>query len=1148
MFDNYLSINKKFKSSVNLDFDLNNVDKIKQYIPTTDLCDVIKKYIKSVLKGSNFKATTLSGPYGKGKSYLLLIILYFVSKREDKDLFNEICLKIKKVDVELYSLLIELDKSGAYLLPVVINNNLFEDMNKNFIYALSNSLEQNGFSEIVPNTTYKEALDIIDKWEASSSSGFDLVKICFDKKKCTLHDLKEGLKKFDSKYFEIFKDLYHCISQGLDFFSMKSDDIVNVYSDVCRKIQVKDKNCKGLFVVFDEFGSFLNNQSSDFVSKLNKIQSFAEKCNESDLDNQMHFCCITHKDILLYKKDKSYNDAFDTIAGRFETVRFDRSLDENYQIICSALIKKEKYKENVVDNLYDKYWDSLSLAKSSGLFTDKQFSFILNNGLPINPITLYCLIQISEKIAQNERTLFTFISDNNVDGFKYFIANNSDTLLNVDAVYNYFSDLIKDNEEYKMLYYKVESLKKSTLKESDYSIFKAIALIKLINDPLKFNCTINNLAMSLSLAINDCEMMVNYLIEKKLLKKNLNDDSIDFAIIADDKLNKLISDTVDLQFSNIDLGNVLIDFEKNHYEISHEYNFKNQMVRFYKTIYLEASKLISFSNLNNLLEEERKKEYFDGLIINLINDNHITKKQVVEILMNNSENVIVRYVDKNISNKVINKVKEILAAKYICLDKKNLSENFVKTLPLLIDDMSDEVNEYLLNLYSSAKILNKREYKNAKLTEVIYNSFNRYYSETLRFNNEQVNKNNVQSVTIKARNNVIDCILNQKNLDYSKTSQEATIYNAFINSDSKDIVNYISQKICDSKGDKILFSELISNLTNAPYGLRNGIIPILVAQAISNLTVINSDSVDSVLIYNDSVEVDLDSNNLSKACLNPDKYFYSFTQLNIDKIKMTDKLMNLFNCKKYDSFSENVKNLNYSMKNFVSGLAPVIVKSSKKDNLLNLSETELNFKNQYLQINNNNYELLFYTLPNLLNCKYEKVEEVLENLIYSYSSKLNDLYSICINKVQKLFGGEDGSLKSTIVIWLSKYPHFDNIIFDNKYKNIAKNLKNIDYNDHNAINILCNGAVKCSVDDLNNRKFDDFINLVSEFVNKVEENNHDYVANDSVINPIDINKPLSSLGNTLYNNILDQVDEYGDSISNEEKALIYKKLLDNLLK
>lgn len=60
MYDDYIKINKKFKASVNLEFDLGNEEKIEQYIPTTDLCDVIKRYLKAVTGNANFKATTLS--------------------------------------------------------------------------------------------------------------------------------------------------------------------------------------------------------------------------------------------------------------------------------------------------------------------------------------------------------------------------------------------------------------------------------------------------------------------------------------------------------------------------------------------------------------------------------------------------------------------------------------------------------------------------------------------------------------------------------------------------------------------------------------------------------------------------------------------------------------------------------------------------------------------------------------------------------------------------------------------------------------------------------------------------------------------------------------------------------------------------------
>ena len=62
MYSNYLSINKNFQSSVNLELDLGKESKINEYIPTTDICDVLKRYIKVALGNSKDKATTLIGP------------------------------------------------------------------------------------------------------------------------------------------------------------------------------------------------------------------------------------------------------------------------------------------------------------------------------------------------------------------------------------------------------------------------------------------------------------------------------------------------------------------------------------------------------------------------------------------------------------------------------------------------------------------------------------------------------------------------------------------------------------------------------------------------------------------------------------------------------------------------------------------------------------------------------------------------------------------------------------------------------------------------------------------------------------------------------------------------------------------------------
>ena len=325
MYDKYLNINKKFKSSVNLNYDLYNEEKIEQYIPTTDLCDVIKSYIHSILN-PGIRSTFLAGPYGKGKSYLMLIITYLISLRKNRKLFLSMINKFRKVDVELANLIIEIDNRNISLLPVIVSNDS-EDVNQNFMLALNNALKDNNIKGIVPKSAFNECFDLLNKWSSKDNEGAYIFNECLKKQKIDIKKLRKGLRNFEKEAYKQFEDLFKCVSMGYTFNPLVTNDIGVMYSDVAHNI--KEFGYSGIFVIFDEFGIFLENQSNDFVLKLNKIQSFAEKCNSSDQNEQLHICCITHKEISLYnnKKDKDLLAEFEKIAGRFKQNRFDRSLD-----------------------------------------------------------------------------------------------------------------------------------------------------------------------------------------------------------------------------------------------------------------------------------------------------------------------------------------------------------------------------------------------------------------------------------------------------------------------------------------------------------------------------------------------------------------------------------------------------------------------------------------------------------------------------------------------------------------------------------------------------------------------------------------------------------------------------------------------------
>ena len=74
-----IKIDNRFEKAINLGLDLNSQEKIDHYIPTRSAMNILGDYIDSVHVFSGNRARVLIGPYGKGKSHLLLILLAILS-------------------------------------------------------------------------------------------------------------------------------------------------------------------------------------------------------------------------------------------------------------------------------------------------------------------------------------------------------------------------------------------------------------------------------------------------------------------------------------------------------------------------------------------------------------------------------------------------------------------------------------------------------------------------------------------------------------------------------------------------------------------------------------------------------------------------------------------------------------------------------------------------------------------------------------------------------------------------------------------------------------------------------------------------------------------------------------------------------------
>ena len=80
-YTEYLGIRKGFQASINLEFDLNNIDKIESYIPTEQSVKVLGTLLRSYYyqNESENRASVIVGAYGRGKSHLLLVLTALTS-------------------------------------------------------------------------------------------------------------------------------------------------------------------------------------------------------------------------------------------------------------------------------------------------------------------------------------------------------------------------------------------------------------------------------------------------------------------------------------------------------------------------------------------------------------------------------------------------------------------------------------------------------------------------------------------------------------------------------------------------------------------------------------------------------------------------------------------------------------------------------------------------------------------------------------------------------------------------------------------------------------------------------------------------------------------------------------------------------------
>ena len=632
-----ISIASGFQYSVNISYDLNDEDKIKNFIPTASTLQLLEDILRSIAPSSTERARVLIGAYGKGKSHTMLMILSLLMKK-NLSLFKSVL--SKSAGSKLYQGILNYYESDEKILPVVVAGSN-TSLTQAFLLALQRTLSSNDLLDLLPDTNYKAAVSTIQRWKHEFPEAYH--NFC-ERISIPVEGFVDRLQNFDARAYEDFERVYPALTAGSLFNPFLGFDVVELYEDTVASL--REKGFTGIYVVYDEFSKYLEaNITMASVSDTKMLQDFAEKCNRSNV-MQMHIMLISHKEIANYIDvlPKQKVDGWRGVSERFLHVRLSNNFTQTYEIIEAVIYKKEE-EWNKFCTLHAKRFEELeerylTHPVFSGM-SEEDVKKIIFGGYPLHPISTFILPRLSERVAQNERTLFTFLSANGASTLPTYLDSCDDRvfqLITPDRIYDYFEPLLKKevyssalHDNYVLTEIILEQLDEDLLESK---IVKSISLTYILEQFERLRPTKEELfgIFSIGYSHEEIETAINNLIEKEyVVYLKRSNHYLQLKQSSGVNTQQKISDVVELQRQNVSVEDALNGVNIEKYLYPSRYNDVHEMIRYFSFRFIGEGNLDHQEFLESLIYQEDA----DGMIFGVLPESQdaipILRKKIMSI-------------------------------------------------------------------------------------------------------------------------------------------------------------------------------------------------------------------------------------------------------------------------------------------------------------------------------------------------------------------------------------------------------------------------------------------------------------------------------------------------------------------------------------
>lgn len=381
--DQFIGVEKRIARSVNLERDAVDSEQIKRFQITKNARHILTRFIES-LEGDPNSSWSLTGPYGSGKSAFCNFLFALCSDNQS-EMGKEAINNLATIDPDLQNRFLDVVRSDRYAFLPLRAVSQYESINKTLLRALNKSL-----SIVDDNSTKCKVL------------------------KSRLHRLMEC---------EL----------------IPTADLIELLQETSLLTQTK------LLIVVDEFGKNLEYLSHHPANgDIFILQALAENTFS------FNWVCL-HQAFSDYASTLSelQRHEWSKIQGRFEDISYLEPPSRVLSLLSNALKKKQpnipKRLETAIDQWSEIHIQLMQKITIRGIpRLNKKW---VKNLYPFHPLSAIVLGELSHRFAQNDRTIFSFLSGEGTKTFRGYLSHhkfNGESHLptiGLDWLYDYFCDV-----------------------------------------------------------------------------------------------------------------------------------------------------------------------------------------------------------------------------------------------------------------------------------------------------------------------------------------------------------------------------------------------------------------------------------------------------------------------------------------------------------------------------------------------------------------------------------------------------------------------------------------------------------------------------------------------------------------------------------